>query len=88
MPKYPATAQITVPVQMPKTTNIPDKREKLTVVCTVIKKLGPGVITATLHIDITPKRVNTRFMISALNRVVLVLTPASGIHIERRRSCG
>ena len=52
MPKYPAIDQMIVPVQVPKTTNIPAACECLTVVCAVIKKLGPGVITAMLHLKV------------------------------------
>ncbi len=42
-----------VPVQVPITTDNPANRDPLTDVCIVIKRLGPGVITATLQIDAT-----------------------------------
>ncbi|MDM8517940.1 hypothetical protein QUF76_17220, partial [Desulfobacterales bacterium HSG16] len=61
--KYPAIDQMIVPVQVPRTTNIPAKRECLIVVCAVMKKLGPGVITAMLQIDITLKSVNIMLII-------------------------
>ena len=63
MPKYPANDQIIVPVQVPKTTKIPAERECFTVVCAVMKKLGPGVITAMLQIDDTLKSINIRFIV-------------------------
>ena len=56
-------AQIIVPVQVPKTTKIPAERECFTVVCAVMKKLGPGVITAMLQIDATLKSINIRFIV-------------------------
>ena len=64
MPKYPAIDQMMVPVQVPKTTDNPAKRESLTAVCTVMKKLGPGVITATPQIETTLKNINIRFIVS------------------------
>lgn len=66
MPKYPAIDQIIVPVQVPKTMNNPAKRECLTVVCAVMKKLGPGVMTAMVQIDATLKTMEDRFIISPL----------------------
>ncbi len=63
IPKYPAIDHIVVPVQVPKTINSPAKRERLTVVCAVMKKLGPGVITAKVQIDTTLKSMENGFMI-------------------------
>ncbi len=63
MPKYPAIDQIIVPVQVPKTMNNPAKRECLTVVCAVMKKLGPGVMTAIVQIDATLKSMGNGSMI-------------------------
>ena len=42
------------------------KREFLTVVCAVMKKLGPGVMTAMVQIDATLKTIENRFIISPL----------------------
>lgn len=63
MPKYPAIDQTIVPVQVPKTINIPAKRECLAAVCAVMKKFGPGVITAMLQMDTTLKSINIWFII-------------------------
>lgn len=62
MPKYPESAQTIVPVQIPNTTYIPDNREYRIDVWTVIKKLGPGVITARLQIEITVKSIDAEFI--------------------------
>lgn len=58
MPRYPATAQMIVPVQVPRTTKIPADREYLADVWAVMKKLGPGVTTPTPQIDKTLKNIS------------------------------
>jgi hypothetical protein len=74
MPKYPAIDQMMVPVQVPKTTNSPANREPLIDVCKVMKRLGPGVITATPQID-TTLRIN-KFMFISICPAISIRTIA------------
>src|SRR5471030_3095432 len=49
MPRPPANPHSTVPVATPSAATTPCLREQLAASCAVLKKLGPGVTTATVH---------------------------------------
>jgi hypothetical protein len=49
MPSPPASPHRIVPVATPAEATTPWRREQLAASCAVLKKLGPGVTTATVH---------------------------------------